>query len=187
MVSEGGDHALNRTDPDAVVGAIEQGIRMVRGRPAVPAGLGVPSHVLPPTSTPDVDRLLTEIEASYRAMDLDRFVGLFTEDVEQLDVNRRVHVEGREDWREWTRRINAAHLEMDRVHRGRARVGDVVIAEIEWSGTVRGEALGSPGEDRRDRYTGLGLIRIEGSRIRQQVLYGDFATLSEQLGRPDSR
>jgi pimeloyl-ACP methyl ester carboxylesterase len=187
MVSDRGDHRLNQTDPDAVVGAIEQGIRMVRGRPQPPAGLGLPAYVLPPTSTPETDRLLAELEDSYRAMDVERFVGLFTEQVEQLDVNRRVHVQGRDTWRDWTHRINAAHLEMDRRHRGRARVGDVVIAEIEWSGTVRGEALGSPGADRKYRYTGLATMRIEDGKIRQQILYGDFATLSEQLGLSAAR
>ena len=187
MVSQHGDHRLNQTDQQAVIGAIEQGIRMVRRRPEVPAGLGVPGYVLPATSTPAVDRLLAELEEAYRAMDLERFVGLFTEDVEQLDVARRVHVQNRANWRDWTRRINSAHLAMDRRHRGRAQVGDVVIAEIEWSGTVRGEALGSPGEDRKYRYTGVALIRLEGERIRQQILYGDFATLSAQLGRTDAR
>jgi hypothetical protein len=71
---------------------------------------------------------------------------------------------------------------MERQHRGRAIVGDWVIAEIEWSGLVRGEAVGSPGRDREYRYTGLGLIRVKEGKVAQQILYGDYATLSEQLG-----
>lgn len=63
-----------------------------------------------------------------------------------------------------------------------------VVAEVEWSGTVRGTALGTPESDRDYRYTGLALLRIRDGRIAEQVLYGDHATLSQQLGsRGDDR
>jgi pimeloyl-ACP methyl ester carboxylesterase/ketosteroid isomerase-like protein len=182
LFSEQGHHRLHETDPEAVIAAIGRGVELVRTRPQPPSALGAPPHALPLTSTAVVDRLLRQLEEAYRRMDVDRFVALFTDDVAQLDVNRRVHVKGRAAWEDWTRQINAAHRRMERQHRGRAIVGDWVIAEIEWSGLVRGEAVGSPGRDREYRYTGLGLIRVKEGKVAQQILYGDYATLSEQLG-----
>jgi hypothetical protein len=76
---------------------------------------------LPLRSTPEVDRLLEELEADYRAMDVERFVGLFSEDVAQLDVTRRVHLTNRAAWIEQTRKINAAHRSMERRHRSAHR------------------------------------------------------------------
>ncbi len=182
-----GDHRLHVSDPGAVIDAVRRGIEMVQGKREPPAGLGLPEHTLPMISTPAVDRLLEEMEEAYRAMETERFVNLFADDVVQLDVNRRVHVSGRQDWTAWTRRIHAAHLAMTRRHRGRAVVGEVIIAEIEWSGTVRGDALGTPGEDRTYQYTGLGPMRLADGKIREQILHGDFATLSEQLGLPPTQ
>jgi pimeloyl-ACP methyl ester carboxylesterase/ketosteroid isomerase-like protein len=182
LFSEQGHHRLHESDPQAVVAAIIRGVELVRGRPQPLAALGLPPSVLPVASTQAVDDLLRRLEETYAAMDVDGFVALFTDDVSQLDVNRRVHVKGRAAWVQWTRRIKAAHRRMARRHRGRAIVGEWVIAEIEWSGLVRGEALATPGGDREYRYTGLGLIRLKDGKIAQQVLYGDYATLSEQLG-----
>jgi pimeloyl-ACP methyl ester carboxylesterase len=181
-----GHHRLNETDPDAVVSAIQLAIKMVKLQPEPPAALGLPSNALPLRSTPEVDRLLEGLEAAYRAMDVERFVGLFSEDVAQLDVTRRVHVKNRAAWIEQTRKINAAHRSMDRRHRGRAVVGDWIVTEIEWAGTVRGEALGAPGRDFVYRYTGLGLLRMRDGKLQRQILYGDYTTLAEQLatGRP---
>ena len=178
-----GHHRLNETDPEAVVSAIQRAIETVRMRQAPPAGLGLPSGALPLRSTPAVDRLLDELEAAYRAMDVERFVNLFTEDVTQLDVPRRVHIKSRPAWVDQTRKINAAHRSMDRRHRGRVVAGDWVIAEIEWAGSVRGEALGARGRDIQYRYTGLGLLQIRDGKIERQILYGDYTTLAEQLAR----
>ncbi len=180
LFSERGHHRLQESDPEAVVGAVRRGLEMVRRRPALPSALGLPATLLPATSSPEVDRLLSNLEASYRAKDVDRFVALFTDDFTQLDVNRRVHVRGKATWADWTKRINDAHTVMDRVHRGRVSVGEWVIVEVEWSGTVRGEAL-KAAAPRSYRYTGLGLLRLRDGKIRQQILYGDFATFSEQL------
>jgi len=184
IFSEQGNHRLQESDPDAVVAAINRATDLVQQRPVPPAGLGVPAAMLPRTSTPAVDRLLTDLEATYRAKDVDGFVALFADTFAQLDVNRRVHVRGRDPWREWTKRINDAHTAMTRTHRGRAIVGDWVIVEVEWSGTLRPEAI-EAAVPRAYRYTGLGLLRLRDGRIDAQILYGDFATFSEQLaGRP---
>ncbi|MGH9791386.1 MAG: alpha/beta fold hydrolase, partial [Candidatus Acidiferrales bacterium] len=131
------DHNLHVNDPQAVVAAIQRAVDEVRAQqPAALGALGLPPKTLPLRSTPAVDRLLERLESAYNAMDAEAFVSLFTEDGAQLDVNRRVHVKGRAAWLEWTRRINAAHTNMTRRHRGRAKAGDWVVAEIEWSGTV---------------------------------------------------
>jgi hypothetical protein len=180
IFSERGHHRLHESDPEAVVNAIGVAIDVVRKRPAAPAGLGVPEAMLPRTSTPVVDRLLADLEATYRAKDVEGFVGLFADNFAQLDVNRRVHVQGRATWREWTERINDAHTAMTRTHRGRAIVGDWIIVEVEWSGTLRPEAIHATAP-RTYRYTGLGLLRVTDGRIDLQVLYGDYATFSEQL------
>jgi len=42
--------------------------------------------------------------------------------------------------------------------------------------------LGRPDEDRSYRYPGLGLLQIEGGRIRRQILFGDVVSLEEDLG-----
>jgi hypothetical protein len=83
---------------------------------------------------------------------------------------------------------------MERRHRGRAVIGDWIVTEVEWAGTVRGEALGAPGRDFTYRYTGLGLQSIRDGKIQRQILYGDYATLVEQLAtgnaatvRPDEK
>lgn len=146
---------------------------------------GVPSladlSVLPETSDPEVDALLEKLEQAYASMDVDRWVTLFTDDFEQVDPPRRVHVVGRDAWREQTADINRVHLQMSRVHHGRARIGNWVVAEVEWTGTIRGEAVGSPGEDRRYRYSGLALIEIEDGLVRRQIIYDDVVSLEEQL------
>jgi pimeloyl-ACP methyl ester carboxylesterase/ketosteroid isomerase-like protein len=176
-----GTHALHENDPGAMVSAVMAAVAQVRRVPLSPAALGLPESLLAATSTPEVDALLARLESTYRAKDIEAFVRLFSEDFVQLDVTRRVHVKGRDAWTAWTRELNAAHLSMERRHRGRARLGDWIVVEIEWSGTVRGEAFGTPGGDRRYRYTGLGLLQVEKGVIRGQVLYGDATTLVEQL------
>jgi hypothetical protein len=105
-----GHHRLHESDPDAIVSAIQLAVEAVRVRPAPPAGLGVPRNALPPTSTPVVDGLLQEMERAYAAMDIEGFLSVFTDDVIQP---------------------------MERRHRGRAVIGDWVVAEIEWAGTIR--------------------------------------------------
>ncbi|HCU49636.1 MAG TPA: hypothetical protein DGG94_07525, partial [Micromonosporaceae bacterium] len=179
------DHNLHVNDPEAVVAAIQRAVDEVRTRqPAALGALGLPLETLPLRSTPEVDRLLERLESAYNAMDAEGFVNLFAEDAMQLDVNRRVHVKGRAAWLDWTRRINAAHTTMKRRHRGRAKARDWVVAEIEWSGTVRGAAIGAA-TDRSYRYTGLGLLLLQNGKIRQQILYGDYASLTEQLAAGD--
>jgi pimeloyl-ACP methyl ester carboxylesterase/ketosteroid isomerase-like protein len=176
------DHALHGSDPTAIVAAIRKGIAMVRDAGPRSRVLGRGREALSPTSTEAVDRLLVKLEAAYESMDAGRFVELFTDDVIQLDVPRRVHVKGRHRWLTWTRdQINAAHRRMSRRHHGRAVAGPWVIAEVEWSGIVKGEALGNAGGDREYRYTGLVLMRLEGDRIAEQIIYGDQPTLLEQL------
>ncbi len=175
------DHQLHVSDPTAIVDAVTKAIGMVRAAPLPPSALGLPQTVLASRSTAEVDRLLSSVEMTYRAMNADAFVNLFSDDITQLDVSRRVHVKGRDRWLAWTRDINAAHSRMERRHRGRAVAGDWVVAEVEWSGKVRGEALGNPGKDLEYRYTGLVLMRLRGGRIALQLIYGDYASLSEQL------
>jgi steroid delta-isomerase-like uncharacterized protein len=188
FVSEIGDHRIQRTDPDLLVEAIRHVLREARdlARMSVGVSLPMPSmeelRVLPPTSDPAVDGFLAELEDAYRSMDVERFASLFAEDFEQIDVNRRVHVRGRDEWVRQTERVNGTHREMARIHHGRARVGDWVVVEIEWSGTVHGGALGEPGRDRRHRYSGVGLLELRDGRVRRQILFADFRTLLEQLG-----
>jgi hypothetical protein len=114
-------------------------------------------------------------------MDVAAFVGLFTEDFIQDDVNRRVHVESRNAWTKQTEMINAAHRQMSRRHYGRLVIGEWVVAEIEWGGIVRGEAIGVPGRDREYLFSGLGLLKLKGGKVQRQVLYSDYATLMAQL------
>jgi len=180
------DHALHGSDPDAIVNAIRKGISMAREGSIGPAALGLSTGGLPRRSTRAVDDLLAKLERAVESMDAERFVDLFTADVVQIDVPRRVHIKGREQWLAWTRDgINAAHLRMARVHRGRAVAGPWVVAEVEWTGIVKADALGpSAGGDREYRYTGLVLMRLEKGRIAEQVIYGDQPTLMEQLRRP---
>lgn len=184
------DHALNASDPAAIVTAVRKGLEMLRARPTAPAALGLPRDVLATTSTPAIDGLLARLEKAYQKMDAARFVELFTEDMVQLDVPRRVHIKGRERWLAWTRdTINAAHRQMGRRHRGRALAGPWVIAEVEWSGIVKGEALGdgAGAGDRPYRYTGLVLMRVDGGQIAEQIIYGDQPTLVDQLAPAHSR
>lgn len=148
-------------------------------------GEAIPSselRVLPQQSVPALDRILSAVERAYASMDVDQFVAFFSDDFVQLDPNRRVRVEGRGAWRDQTRRIIGAHRSMGRLHYGRLWLDPWLIVELEWWGTVRGEALGHPGEDREYRYSGLGLVEIQDGRITRQILWGDYATLQEQLG-----
>jgi pimeloyl-ACP methyl ester carboxylesterase len=181
-----GHHRLNEVDPDAMVAAIQLAISSAKGRPAQPAGLGLPVEALPLRSNPAVDGMLRELETAYAAMDVERFVQLFADDFSQLDMNRRVHIKQRQAWIDQTRTINTAHRSMERRHRGRAVIGEWIVTEIEWAGTVRGEALGAPGRDITYRYTGLGLLQLRDGRILRQILYGDHATLVEQLAAANS-
>lgn len=75
-----GHHRLHETDPDAVISAIQWAIKAVKIRPESSAGLGLPTDALSLRSTPAVDQLLEELEVAYRAMDVERFVGLLSED-----------------------------------------------------------------------------------------------------------
>jgi hypothetical protein len=137
--------------------------------------------VLPRTSEPRIDELLEDMEEAYAAMDVDRWIAFFTDDFEQIDVARRVHVMGREAWRAQTGRINGFHREMRRAHHGRALLGDWIVVEVEWTGIVRGEALGKSDRDKEYRYCGLALLQLAEGRIRRQIIYGDTTTLNEQL------
>jgi hypothetical protein len=158
-------------------GMAELGAQTLPGLPLVET-----LRVLPTRSVPIVDRMLEGLEQAYAAKDVDRFVSFFTGDFRQVDVNRRVDVSGSDAWRRQTVGINAAHEDMGRRHHGRALIGDWLVVELEWWGTVRGEALGHPGQDRSYRYSGLALIQLAGDRIRRQIIYADLATLQEQLG-----
>lgn len=79
-----GHHRLHETDPDAVISAIQWAIKAVKIRPEASAGLGLPTDALSLRSTPAVDQLLEELEVAYRAMDVERFVGLLSEDFAYL-------------------------------------------------------------------------------------------------------
>jgi hypothetical protein len=139
-------------------------------------------RVLPRQSVKSIDHMLDQLARAYAAKDLEAFLAHFTDDFEQTDVNRRVHVSGKSAWREQTVRVNAAHREMGRIHHGRALVGDWLVVELEWFGTVRSEALADAESDRSYRYGGLGLLQLDGNRIRRQILFGDIVTLERDLG-----
>ncbi len=141
-------------------------------------------NMLPGRSTPAVDRLLHALEESYQAKDVARFVSLFADDFHQVDVNRRIDIRGIEAWRRQTENVNAAHREMARVHRGRVVQGNVILAEIEWSGVVRGAEFGTDSADRPYRFSGLGMMEVADGKIRRQVLYIDYATYGQQLASP---
>ena len=183
LSSETGTHALGETDPGIVVEGIRLAVDKARVNPDVRPLPADPHHRLPLRSTPAVDQMLREIEEAYRSMDAEAFVGLFTTDVEQLDVDRRVLIRGAEAWLDQTRRVNSAHRWMERIHHGRLVAEDRIVVEIEWAGSVRGEAVGSP-SDVEYRYTGLGVLEIEGREVRRQLLYSDAGSLTQQLGLP---
>jgi pimeloyl-ACP methyl ester carboxylesterase len=175
-------HNIHITDPDAVVEAIRLGLQQARECMAPEPSLStIGIHRLPERSTPEVDAMLEEMEGAYRSMDVEAFLSSFSDDIQQLDINRRVLVRGKDAWRELTVRVNGAHRWMERIHHGRLLAGDRLIVEIEWAGRVRGDALPQVGEDRDYRYTGLGILELDGGKVRRQTLYADFATLSEQL------
>jgi pimeloyl-ACP methyl ester carboxylesterase len=174
------DHRLPVTDPGAVAAAIERAVNQTRARDRVwPAALGLPL-ALPEASTREADGLLLELEEAYRSGDLALWGALFTEDFTQLDVPRRVHVVGHENWMTWTSKLNDLHVRMERRHRGRLKVGNLLVAEVEWSGVLRAAAVGSPA-DTAYRYTGVVIMELEGRRIRRQIVFGDERTLDEQL------
>lgn len=193
IVSAEAEHGIQFSDPEALLDGIEWVLYRLGRRSSGPPQNDslAEERVLPYQSTPEVDRLLAKLESVYADMNIDGFVRLFTDDFVQLDVNRRVRVEGAAAWRDQTRRINAAHRSMERRHFGRIWTDPWLIVEIEWAGTIRGEAIGQPDSDGDYRYSGVGLIELRDGRIRRQVLWGDYATLLEQLGpavaRPSER
>jgi pimeloyl-ACP methyl ester carboxylesterase len=144
-------------------------------------------RVLPFRSVDSIDRMLASLEKAYAEKDVEAFVAHYAEDFQQVDVNRRIHVSGKDAWRAQTVQVNQAHQTMGRIHHGRALIGDWLVVELEWFGTVVGTALGRPGEEHSYRYSGLGLLQVEDGRIRRQILFGDVVSLEEQLGlRPHS-
>lgn len=143
-----------------------------------------PGRLLPARPPAEVEKLLAELERTYREKDLDGFLALFTDDFEQTDVPRRVHVLGKEQWRTQTQRINSAHRALERVHCGVALAGDLIIAEVEWSGVVFADALAAGIGERGYRYTGLVVMTVRGDKIARQLIYGDTPTLAAHLGVP---
>ncbi len=139
---------------------------------------------LPRKSAPAVDRLLSAVEDAYRRKDTDRFVSLFTDDFTQVDVNRRIEIRGTADWRRQTESVNSAHRAMSRVHYGRVVQGNLVLAEIEWSGTVRGAEFGPGANDRSYRFGGFGVLELSAGKISRQVLFIDYASYRDQLVSP---
>lgn len=201
LVSPASTHDIHVDDPEIIVRglkALVDTVRLDRGDPPT-ASSAASAHLegppatapwaaasgafpsLPLVSDPEVDSLLANVERAYRDMDVESFVGLFSEDFEQLDVPRRVEIQGRDAWRKQTTAINGAHTRMGRIHHGRARLGNSVVVELEWYGTLRGEAFGDGLGPRSYRYTGLGLLELEDGKISRQVIYGDVPTLEEQL------
>lgn len=139
-------------------------------------------RVLPGHSVEWVDEMLRELEIAYAAKDLEGFIALFAEDFRQVDLNRRIHIAGRSDFRRQTVRLNAAHRDMGRIHHGRALIGESIVVEVEWTGTVRGEAIPA-NEDRSYRYDGIALMHLnEAGLVDHQIIYADFVTLAHQLG-----
>jgi hypothetical protein len=186
ILSPDANHNIEQSDPAAFVEGIRRAIAAARAR-AAPTPADAPGdlsllHRLPHTSTLEVDALLAGLEGAYRSMDVEASLAFFNDDVEQLDVNRRVLVRGARDWRRQTQDVNAVHVWMERNHHGRAVVGDRVVVEVEWAGRIRGEVLGTPGEDKEYRYVGLGLLDLRGGRIGRQILFSDYVSLVEQLG-----
>lgn len=136
---------------------------------------------LPASSTPAADALLAELETAYDAMDVDRFTRLFTDDFEQIDVNRRVDVKGVEKWRDWTVLINGLHQSMHRRHLGRIAQGDLIIVETEWSGRLKPGAAEWNEAPLDYRYRGLIVLTLRGAKIARQVIYADYRTYLEQF------
>jgi hypothetical protein len=105
--SDHGDHNIHRTDPNLVVEAILYVVKAARETARVdpPGSMPTPEslRVLPGTSDTATDRLLAELELVYAEKDVEGFVGLFTDDFTQVDINRRVHIRGKDDWSGLTR------------------------------------------------------------------------------------
>lgn len=130
--------------------------------------------------------MLEKLEAAYQKMDVDRFVGLFTDDFEQIDINRRVRVQGRKKWRDWTVLINNLHESMRRRHLGRITQGDLVIVETEWSGRLKPRAAGWNEEPLDYCYRGLIVMTVRDGKIARQMVYADYKSYLEQFSKPES-
>ncbi len=174
VVVESATHAIHWTHPEVVTKGISRLLRRLEAT-RLPG-------VLPPSATPEIDRLLGRLENAYAAQDVKAFVALFTDDFVQHDVNRRVIVQGLADWTRQTRTINEAHRELTRTHGGRVRAGDWIIVETTWTGTIRGEALGTAGRDRSYNYSGIVMMQLVEGKIRRQLIYADHVTLTDQVG-----
>ena len=100
-ISKNATHDLVATDRPFVVEAIRRGIELARSRPESHHPRAQEwSHRLPESSSRFIDEALRRVEVATRSMDVEQFVSEFSNDVEQLDVNRRVRIRGREAWRQ---------------------------------------------------------------------------------------
>lgn len=63
---------------------------------------------------------------------------------------------------------------------------DRVVARLIYTGTHQGEMFGIAGTGRRIRYSGVGIFRLQDSRIVEAWVLGDLAGLLLQL-RPDGK
>ncbi len=181
LISPEGDHALPDTDPGIIVRGIERAVAKARVNPGVQHLPTDPHHRLPSHSTHEVDTLLREIEAAYRSSDSTGVADLATRDLQHVDMIRRRLLTGNDTLRDQLRELDQIHLWKERVHHGRIVADNVVVAEVEWSGQIRGEALGR-GEDVTYRTTGIAILELDGNRVKRQQFYGDAARLEGSLG-----
>ena len=143
-----------------------------------------PPVVLPQSSTPAVDELLLRFEEAYNNKDVEAFLALFTDDFQNIDVNRRVRIDGIDAWRVQTERFMSLHQCARRQHLGRMVSGDTIVVEIEWWGILRGVAFGPEEADRSYHYRGVAFLKMDGDKISLQLAYDDADTLNQQLSTP---
>ena len=143
-----------------------------------------PPVFLPQSSNPAVDEFLLQFEEVYSGKDVEAFLALFTDDFQNIDVNRRATIDGIDEWREQTERFMAFHQCARRRHLGWTVSGDTIVVQVEWWGIIRGIAFGPEEADRSYHYRGITFLKMDGDKISLQLIYGDADTLNQQLSVP---
>ena len=167
------DHRLVSTHPELVAGHI---VEFVRSLPGLDQRSAADAEVL--------GGILERMTEAYAHRDALAFTSLFTDDVVVNDVNRRQLVEGRNEWRELSRRVMDAHRWMHLEATPVALSGNRATVKLRWSGLLRGEVLGRENDVEYD-YEGVSLMELEGNMIARHELYIDYASFRDQVGDTD--
>lgn len=130
----------------------------------------------------EVNRVFDEWAAAWASHDVERVVGLFTDDCMFEDVTFELSVRGREQLRGLVPAVFAAMPDVIFEVTGGIAGGDGAAIEWVMSGTHKGDLPGMPATGKRFSVRGTTILELQDGKIRRESDYWDAVTFMKQVG-----